>query len=386
MPVALPHLPQMRPRDPAEAHRAPTSLELLFDLVFVVAVSRAAVELHYELAAGHFANALLAYPAAFFGIWWAWMGFTWFASAFDTDDWVYRLLTFVQMGGVLVFAAGIHPFVVDRRLTLTVVGYVIMRLALVSQWLRASRDPAHRSVARSYAYAIVAVQVLWLLALLVPKGLLLPVFGILVVAELAVPALAERRGAHTPWHPGHVAERFGLFTIIVLGETILATANVLVEAIDAGEHLPQLLTVSAASLVLVASLWWVYFDRPQYDLVTSLNASLRWGYGHYLIFAALGAVSAGIELAVDEITGKTELGAVAGGLGLTVPVAVFLLAVWLIILRPRRDPGVDSAVPVIAVLVAASCLLPGATTVVVATALLGTAAAVVVTVRRSAPA
>ncbi len=378
-------LPRMRPRDPAEPHRAPTSLELLFDLVFVVAVSRAAVELHHELAEGHVANALLAYPAVFFGIWWAWMGFTWFASAFDTDDWVYRILTFVQMGGVLVFAAGIHPFVVDRALTLTVVGYVIMRLALVSQWLRASRDPVHRAVARSYAYAIVLVQVGWLLALLVPKGVLLPVFAVLVVAELAVPALVERRGAHTPWHPGHVAERFGLFTIIVLGETILATANVLVEAIDVGEHLPQLLTVSAASLVLVASLWWVYFDRPQHDLVTSLNASLRWGYGHYLIFAGLGAVSAGVELAVDEITGDTGLGDVAGGLGLTVPVALFLLAVWVIILRPRRDPGVDAAVPALAVLVAASCLLPGATTVVVATALLGTAAAVVVGVRRTAP-
>lgn len=327
MVLARPNLTRMRPRDPAEPHRTATALELLFDLVFVVAVSRAAVELHHEVQQGHLANALLGYPAAFFGIWWAWVNFTWFASSFDTDDWAYRLLTFVQMGGVLVFAAGIHDFIVQRGLTIAVSGYVIMRLAIVTQWLRASRDPAYQSVARFYAYGIVLVQMLWLLALLVPPHLLLPVFAVLVVAELAVPVTAERRGEHTPWHPGHIAERYGLFTIIVLGETILATANVLVEAVDEGEHLPQLLAVSAAALVLVAALWWVYFDRPQHDLLTSLSASLRWGYGHYLVFAALGAVSAGIELAVNQVADDTELIPVWNAAGLTLPVAVFLLAV-----------------------------------------------------------
>ena len=96
-----------------EEHRASTPLELLFDLTFVVAVSRAAAELAHDVAAGHVGHAVVAYAMVFFGIWWAWMNFTWFASAYDTDDVGYRLLTLMQMAGVLVYAAGIHDAFAD---------------------------------------------------------------------------------------------------------------------------------------------------------------------------------------------------------------------------------------------------------------------------------
>ena len=185
------------------------------------------------------------------------MNFTWFASSYDTDDWLYRLLTFTQMAGVLVFAAGITALFEERPLTVGVIGYVIMRLALVTQWLRASRaDAAHRAVTRAYALGITLVQVLWLLSLLLPAGLRLVGFLVLVLAEIAIPLTAERRGPHTPWHPEHVAERYGLFTIIVLGETVLATAKVFVEAVEEGEHLPELLVLALSALVLVAAMWW----------------------------------------------------------------------------------------------------------------------------------
>jgi low temperature requirement protein LtrA len=66
----------MRGRDPGEAHRASTSLELLFDLCFVVAVAQAAAQLHHALAEGHLATGLVGYAMVFFAIWWAWMNFT----------------------------------------------------------------------------------------------------------------------------------------------------------------------------------------------------------------------------------------------------------------------------------------------------------------------
>jgi low temperature requirement protein LtrA len=97
----------MSGRDPGETGRVSTPLELLFDLTFVVAVAQAATQLHLALAHGQTVHALAGYAVAFFGLWWAWVNFTWFASAYDTDDVVYRLLTLVQMAGVLVFAAGI---------------------------------------------------------------------------------------------------------------------------------------------------------------------------------------------------------------------------------------------------------------------------------------
>ena len=97
---------RMVARDPGQVHRASTPLELLFDLCFVVAVSQAAAQLAHGVEDDHMGPALLGYAMVFFGIWWAWMNFTWFASAYDTDDVPYRLLTLVQMAGALVLAAG----------------------------------------------------------------------------------------------------------------------------------------------------------------------------------------------------------------------------------------------------------------------------------------
>ena len=94
-----------RSRD--EEGRSATPLELFFDLVFVVAVAFAAAAMHHDVVEGVVGESIVRYLQVFFAIWWAWMNFTWFASAYDTDDVIYRLLTMVQMFGVLVLAAGV---------------------------------------------------------------------------------------------------------------------------------------------------------------------------------------------------------------------------------------------------------------------------------------
>src|SRR5689334_15751347 len=194
-PQASPWYRPMLARRPDVEHRAATPLELLFDLCFVVAVAQAAAELHHAVAEDHLGAGLLGYLTVFFAIWWAWMNFSWFATAFDVDDVPYRLTTLVQIAGGLVLAAGV-PVAFERAdFAVITWGYVIMRLAMVAQWLRAARsDPGHRAVALAYAVGITVVQAGWLLRLLLPDALLLPAFVVLVVAELAVPAVAERRG------------------------------------------------------------------------------------------------------------------------------------------------------------------------------------------------
>ncbi len=122
----------MAPRSPSEPHRAATPLELFFDLVFVVAIAEAAAVLHHGVAGGHAAEGVLGFVMAFFGIWWAWMNFSWFASAYDTDDIPYRLAVLLQMTGALIFAAGV-PAMTEGHFLLGVVGYVVMRLAMVGQ-------------------------------------------------------------------------------------------------------------------------------------------------------------------------------------------------------------------------------------------------------------
>src|SRR3954469_20935258 len=94
-------------RDPAEAHRASTPLELLFDLCFVVAVAQAAAQLAHGIEEEHTAAAVGGFPMGFFPIRWAWIIFPWFTSAYDVDDVPYRLLPLLQMAGVLILAAGV---------------------------------------------------------------------------------------------------------------------------------------------------------------------------------------------------------------------------------------------------------------------------------------
>ena len=97
----------MTARSPHEPHRASTPLELFFDLVFVVAIAQAASGLHHAIAEAHALAGLVGYLMVFFAIWWAWMNFTWFASAYDCDDVPYRLAVFVQIAGALILAAGV---------------------------------------------------------------------------------------------------------------------------------------------------------------------------------------------------------------------------------------------------------------------------------------
>ena len=148
----------MSGRDPHEDHRAATPLELLFDLTFVVAFGVSASEFAHLLADNHVGAGLAGFAFSVFAVCWAWINFTWFASAYDTDDWVYRVTTMLQMVGVIILALGIPPVYdsiaegehVDNRVL--VAGYVVMRIAMVFQWLRAARqDPQRRSACLTYA-------------------------------------------------------------------------------------------------------------------------------------------------------------------------------------------------------------------------------------------
>ena len=325
----------MRERATDEAHRASSPLELLFDLTFVVAVAAITAQLAHGIADGHGLEELPAFLQVFFAIWWAWMNFTWFASSYDTDDVPYRLMTMVQMAGVLVLAAGVPSAFEDGDYLAVTLGYLVMRAGLVAQWLRAAvEEPAGRRTALRYACGVAGLQVLWVLRLLLaeagvlPGGLLIPAFVLLAALELSVPRWAER-ARRTTWHPHHIAERYGLFTIILLGESVLAASNGATAAIEAGGVSAALLTVALSALVLLFALWWLYFLEPSGEgLASSRHRSWLWGYGHFGIFAALAAVGAGLEVAVEQAGHHVEATPTAVGYAVAVPVAAFLVLLW----------------------------------------------------------
>lgn len=378
-------LRRMRPRDPAEGHRAASPLELLFDLVFVVAVGFAAADLHEIEAEGHVTTAVLVYAFVFFAIWWAWINFTWFATSFDTDDWLYRVTTFVQMAGVLVLAAGIGPAMHGEAPVVMVIGYVVMRLALVAQWIRAAVSaPRYRTTASTYVVGVAVVQVLWIALLAVPGAARPFVVPLLVLLELLVPVWAENRGTTTPWHTHHIAERYALFTLIVLGEGLVASANAVIDGLHRAEHLGPLLTLAGGGLVIVAGLWWIYFARAQHEHIRGLPSALLFGYGHYLVFAAAAALPAGIEVAVSADAGEADLSAPSVAATIAVPVALFVAAVWALALRPTLERRWNVAVLALTVVVLASIAVPRASLVVTALAVAAIVVVLEVAERRPA--
>ena len=361
--TAIPWRKPLTGRDPEQQHRASTPLELLFDLSFVVAVAAAAASLHHELSAGHF-DGLAGYAMVFFAIWWAWLNYSWFASAYDTGDVVFRLMTFVILTGVLVLAAGIPDiFKDDPDFKIVVVGYLIMRAALVPMWLRVARDdPRVRGVALRYAAGIVAVQVFWVGRLWIHDEFWMPItFVMLAVAEMAIPYWAEMSSDEsTPWHVEHVVERFQLFTIIVLGEVILATTQAISATLDGHGISADLGMVIAGGLLLVLSLWWVYFKRSLVECIHGRNGFL-FGYAHYFLLGAVAAVGAVLAASVDLVEHEAHgLGTQGALLALATAVSVYVLGLGVIhsfgdgSLRALRGPLVVSALLFAAALVSAA--------------------------------
>ena len=373
----VPLLRPMGPRDPNEAHRVASPLELFFDLVFVVAIASAAAELHHGLSSGHY-QAVLGFGLVFFAIWWAWMNYAWFASAYDCDDVVYRLLTFAIMAGSLLLAAGVPDLFDDGQSVAVVAGYALMRLAMVALWLRVARgDTPHRATAMTYAVGITVVQVLWIARLaLHGSGLLYASFGVLVLAEVTVPWVAEQRGGPTPFHPHHIAERYGLFTIIVLGEVILASvqavqgvlAKPVVEGSSAGHGVvpaagdgggsgltPGLALLATGALLIVFSLWWLYFKRDHVDLIGH-GRTMTWtfSYAHVLVFAAVAAVGAALAAAVDVVEHQAAASPRSIAFALAVPIAVYALVLGVLHAAADRDgrtalPAIVLSVVVLAI-------------------------------------
>ena len=327
----------MRARDRTEKHRASSPLELLFDLTFVVAISSLAAQLAHQVSGGQVASALLPYLMVFFAIWWAWMNFTWFASGFDTDDVLYRIFTLVQMAGVLVLAAGVPGAFAHGDFLAITLGYLIMRIGLVAHWVRAAIEhPESRGIASRYAGGVSLVQLGWVLRLLLPAELGVASFVVLAVLDLSVPLWAERVG-HTSWHPGHIAERYGLFVIILLGESVSAATTAMQKALASTGVTPSLVTVGGAGLVLLFAIWWIYYLEPaERGLTARPQLSYFWGYGHWFLFAAIAAVGSGLEVAVEGAAHAPEIGVVAVGYALAIPVAIFFVLLY-VLHRPLVD-------------------------------------------------
>lgn len=277
-------------------HRGSSPLELLFDLTSVVAVAAVASRLHHNITGEHYLQAVVDFAFSFFAIWISWMNFSWFSSAYDTDDVSYRLATMLQIVGMLIMAAGLADGV-GGQMTATA-GYTVIRVALIWLWLRALREHPERSITcRRYALGLLALQCFWLARfLLAPTAWALPLFFVLVALELALPIWAEHAG-ETPWNPHHIADRYSLFTVILLGECMVGAANAIRAVLQTESLTLESIVVSFSVVGLISGLWWAYFLVPfAQALHLRRKRSSLWGYGHVLIFIPLFVLSGVLEV------------------------------------------------------------------------------------------
>lgn len=316
---ALPTRQRMSGRDIHEEHRAASALELLFDLTTVVTVAAAAARLHHDISGGHYLEACLDLLYSFFSLWWSWVNFTWFSSAYDTDDAGYRVAAVVQMTGMLLMAVGLHQGA-QGQLTGTL-GYTVMRVSMVALWLRAAREhPERRATCRRYAMGLAVMQSLWLLRIaaltVLPPAWGLPSFLVLAAMEILIPGWAERAG-NTPWHPHHIAERYGLLTIILLGECMVGAANAMQSVLETQGWSLNLAMVSVATVGLIAALWWTYFLVPFAQMLHQRRERVMlWGYGHAFVFAALTALAGVLEVVAEVLKAPTgHAAAIMAGTG-----------------------------------------------------------------------
>jgi low temperature requirement protein LtrA len=295
--------PRLRTLGEDETRRS-TWLELFFDLVFVVAVAQLGEQLSHDVSA----EGLFRFLAFFVPVWWAWMGFTFYANRFDTDDLPYRLLVFVAMLGVAALATTL-PDAFAGASRGFVLSYVFVRLVLLVLYARAIRHVDEgRAIAVFYFAAFSAAVVVWLASLLFPAPERYWVWVLALAIELPAPIVGWRLIPSGPVDPRHAPERLGLLTIIVLGESVFA---VVLGVTDVTWSLEALLA-ALGGFVCAAAFWWIYFEfvNPEYVFAAlrrrgRILRGLVFVYSNFPVIAGLAALGIGVKLSVLAAGGET---------------------------------------------------------------------------------
>lgn len=301
-----------------DEERTASRLELFFDLAFVLVIAQLASGLRADLSL----HGLLAFIGLFGTVWWSWAGTTLYANRFDHDDVVYRLYKLAGMAAVIGMAASATAATGHLRLAFTGC-QVVLRLILLLQYFRAYRHvPEARPIVRLYLLGTAVGAALWTLSLLVPAWVAFLLWGAAIAGEVLAPLLATRARVSVPLHLEHLPERFALFVILVLGESVAGVAH----GVSAARWSGPALAVAVLAFVLAAGLWWSYFELAGARAKRLLNEAGGersrhqhdvYVFGQLPLTLGLAAVGAGVQLAVQQAgAGEVPLGTrilVAGG-------------------------------------------------------------------------
>jgi low temperature requirement protein LtrA len=314
-PLLLP--PRLRTLEEGEVRRA-SYLELFFDLVFVVAIA----QLAHELTLDHSLRGFAVFAALYLPVFLAWQGFSFYADRFDTDDVVFRVVMFTAMLAIAALAVQI-PDVAHGASTGFVLAYVVVRSLMIALYLRSYfHAPEARPLIARYAAGYSFATGLWLVSLAFPAPTRYVIWALALACEYSLPTLGRALFPSIPVHLSHIPERFALFTIIVLGETIVLVAL----GTSGADWRPSAAAIAALGFAAAAAIWWTYFGSgAEVTMRSSPSEVLVFTHVHIPLLAALTAVSAGVALAIEQASApELDTGtrwALAGG------AAMYLLCV-----------------------------------------------------------
>jgi len=286
--------PRLRTAEDPDAERHASWLELFFDLVFVVAIT----ELSRVLVVDHSAGGFLRFAALFVPVYVAWQGYMAYATRFDTDDLGFRVTYFAAMLAIAAMAVLIADVARGVHTAAFAVAYVVLRSLMLGLYARAWRAvPDARPLIRFYGLGYSLGVAIWLASVAVPTPYRYWLWGVAQVLELSLPPLSTRLHRRIPTSATHLPERWALFTLIVLGESVVAVALQ-----TAGTNWRF---VSATAAVLgftaVAAVWWLYYDRQEsVALRGSTMSVVVYSYAHIPLLLGLAAMGAGLRLLIER--------------------------------------------------------------------------------------
>jgi low temperature requirement protein LtrA len=277
-------------------HRTATWLELFYDLAFVVAIAVLAERLIDDTTwAG-----LWSFLGYFALLWWLWASHTFYADRYDTDDLVYRLWAAAQMVAVLVMAASLAHGPSEST-TVFAAGYASARLVLLALYWRVYRYVSEtRRLVTGYLIGFGAAAVVWVASVFVPDPARFALWGVALAVDLATPWVVRRQQATVPLDESHLPERFGLFVILVLGESLAAV----VAGLSHIGWTTSSLIAAVLGVLLATLLWWLYFDNAEGSVVRRRNIEGKtwrptgWIYTHLPLAAALAIIGVALDQAI----------------------------------------------------------------------------------------
>lgn len=329
-----------------ESARKVSWLELFFDLIFVAAVAQVAEPLreHYSLLG------VLRFATLFALIWWAWTGYTVFATRFAADDGIQRLLTLLQMFVVAAMAANAEDELHSRSSAGFMAAYAVLRLVLVAQYFRARHLPDARALTTRYIVGHGSAALIWLGSAFIPAPARYALWAAAFVIDLGTPWLALPHTVKVPPNPAHLPERFGLFTLILLGEAMVAVMH----GMKSQEDWTLLAAASAfCGMALLFLVWWWYFDiaaAASERLIRSRRDALRfhvWSYAHFPLYLGIVITGVGVQRVVTA-AGHWTFSAEEGELMATAAVLVIVAMALIGETFNRKARLIADAVPAFA--------------------------------------